>query len=322
MKKKTVLGIFIAILLSLLVACSSESSGSGDSDYPKKPVTLMLPYGSGGTTDLYFREFTNIAEEHLGQRIIIKNETGGGGLSMYSTLATADTDGYTMAAGMGTSLYAINPHLELMEHDGEDFTLVSPAMQYQYVFVAPSDAPYQTFEELIEYSKENPLTFAASSTTNHLFAETINKAENFDLQWKIVNYTSDSESIAAVLGGHVDFTLVSPIAVAGSEQAGDINYLAVSPEKFESHPDVPTMDELGYELDITAMIGIGGPKGLPEDVVAKWDDVIKKTLEDPKLIEFAAKNYYTLPNMSQEEMDDFFTNQRERFGEVIDRVVE
>ncbi|RKQ35735.1 tripartite tricarboxylate transporter substrate binding protein [Oceanobacillus halophilus] len=312
----------ILLLVLILSACSDGASDSGDSDYPKKPVTLMLPYGSGGTTDLYFREFTNIAEEHLGQRIVIKNETGGGGLSMYSSLVNADPDGYTMAAGMGTSLYAINPHLDLMDHDGDDFTLVSPAMQYQYVFVAPSDAPYQTFEELIEYSKENSLTFAASSTTNHLFAETVNKAENFDLQWKIVNYTSDSESIAAVLGGHVDFTLVSPIAVSGSEQAGDINYLAVTPEKFESHPDVPTMDELGYDLDITAMIGIGGPKGLPSEVEAKWEDVINKTLKDPKLIEFAAKNHYTLPNMSQEEMDNFFTKQRERFGEVIDRVVE
>ncbi|WP_010530157.1 Bug family tripartite tricarboxylate transporter substrate binding protein [Lentibacillus jeotgali] len=322
MKKIFIFPLLVVIVLSILVACSETSGSSGASDYPERPVTLMIPYGAGGTTDIFFREFAKIAEEHLGQKIVIQNETGGGGASMYSTIANADSDGYTMAGGMGTQLYSVNPHLNLLDYDGDDFTLVTPVMQYQYVFVAPKDAPYQTFEELIEYSKENTLSFAASSTTNNLFAELVNQAENFDLKWDILSYSSDSESISAVLGGHVDFTLVSPVAALGAEQAGDLNFLAVSPEKFESYPDVPTIDELGYEFDITAMISIGGPKDLPEEVISKWEEVVNKTLKDPEFKEFAAKNYYTLPDMTPQEMEDFFDKQREQFGEVIDRVVE
>ncbi len=313
-----------ASMFFILVACSEESSSSdGESDYPKRPVTMMVPYGAGGTTDLYFREFINIAEEHLGQRIIIKNETGGGGLSMYSTLANEKPDGYTVAGGMGTSLYGINPHLNLMEQDEDDFILVRPVMEYMHVIAASKDAPFQTFEELLEYSKDNKVTYASSSTTNAIMAELINQEEDFELQWEAVNYSSAAETTSGVLGGHVDFTLDTITPMLGSIQSGDINLLAVIPDtKLETHPDVPTLKELGYEFDMSAMIGIGGPTGLPENVVEKWEEVISKTMEDPRLVEFAKKNNYILPDLNSEEVKEYFDNQREQFGQVIDRVVE
>ncbi|RKQ35734.1 tripartite tricarboxylate transporter substrate binding protein [Oceanobacillus halophilus] len=323
MYKKIIFSVIFVSMIFILIACSEESSSGGESDYPKRPVTLMIPYGAGGTTDLYFREFISIAEEHLGQRIIIKNETGGGGLSMYSTLSNAEPDGYTVAGGMGTSLFAINPHLDLMEQDEDDFILIRPVMEYMHVIAASKDAPFQTFEELIEYSKDNEITYASSSTTNALMAELINQEENFELQWETVNYSSAAETTSGVLGGHVDFTLDTISAMLGSVQSGDINVLAVIPDtKLETHPDVPTLKELGYDFDMSAMIGVGGPSGLPENVIEKWEDVISKTMEDPRLEDFAKKNNYILPDLNTQEVKEYFDNQRKQFGQVIDRVVE
>ncbi len=319
------LRIFFAALglLVVLAGCGVSSSGSGDgSDYPRKAVTLMLPYGAGGPTDLFFREFARIAEEHLGQKIIIRNETGGGGLTMYSRLAKAKPDGYTMAAGMGTTLYSINPHLELMDNQPEDFDLISSIFEYQHIIAASTDAPYQTFEEFIEYSKENHVRIASPALTNNIFAELINKEENYELKWDIISYDSGAEAAAAVLGGHADIVIDAPSAMLGSEEAGDLNFLVVLPEnKMSTHPDVPTLNEF-YDLSMSAMIGIGGPAGLPDEVIEKWDEVIEKTLKDPELIKFAENNNYTIVKKSKEEVQEYFDNQREQFGQVIDRVVE
>ncbi|AXF55381.1 tripartite tricarboxylate transporter substrate binding protein [Salicibibacter kimchii] len=319
---KKIISLSSIMLLMVLVACSEGSSGDA-SDYPRQPVTITIPYGAGGTTDMFFREFADIAEEHLGQNIMIENETGGGGLSMYSSLVSAEPDGYTMAGGMGNTLYAINPHLDLMEQDGDDFTHILPVMGYQYVIVASTDAPFQTFDELIEYSKNNSIDFATPSMNNTIFAELINQEENFDLQWNTVNYEDDGETLAAILGGHVDFAITSPVSVSGAEEAGDINFLAVThEEEIANYPDVSTLQDLDYNLDLNAMIGIGGPDGLPDEVVSKWEEVISKTLEDPRLEEFAENNSYSIPEMDRQEAEEHYEDLREQFGEVIDRVTE
>lgn len=338
MKKiKSGITLFAICLLLLLAACggnnatnssttdkneSASNSKEKGSDYPKKPVTLMLSFSAGGSTDLFTRQLAEIAEEHLGQKIIIKNETGGGGLTMYSTLMKAKPDGYTMAMGMGTTLYAINPHLKLMDFSGDDFTLVAPILGYQYVIAASKDAPFQTFEELIEYSKTNKVTVASSAITNSLFAELINKAEDFKLNWEIVNFKGAGESTAALLGGHVDISLDPPITMLGPWESGDLNLLAtLNEERSAALPDVPTLKELGYEnLVLNAVAGIGGPAGLPEDVVAKWEEVIQKTAEDPRLKEFADKNSFTILKMSQKEVMDYLAGMTDEFGSVVDRV--
>ena len=125
-----------------------------------------------------------------------------------------------------------------------------------------------------------------------------------------------------MLGGHADIVIDAPSAMLGSEEAGDLNFLVVLPEnKMSTHPDVPTLNEF-YDLSMSAMIGIGGPAGLPDEVIEKWDEAIEKTLKDPELIKFAENNNYTIVKKSKEEVQEYFDNQREQFGQVIDRVVE
>ncbi len=325
--KKIRFSLFLLVvsLLLILAACGDQTSTGGNdkSDYPKKPVTFMLPYDAGGPTDLFFREFSRIAEKHLGKKIVIKNETGGGGLTMYSALANAKPDGYTMAAGMGTTLYSINPHIDLIDNGPDDFTLISSIFEYQFVIAASSDAPFENFEEMIEYSKENDLKIASTSLTTSIFSELINQEEDFDLKWTRVDYDGGGEALAAVLGNHADLIIDAPSAMLGSEEAGDIKILAVLPEsRIAAFPDTPTLNEFYESLSLSAMIGLGGPSGLEKDVINKWDEVIEKTLEDPDLIEFAEKNSYTIVAKSQEEVQEYFDKQREQFGEVIDRVVD
>ncbi|WP_160112410.1 tripartite tricarboxylate transporter substrate binding protein [Salicibibacter kimchii] len=318
--KKITIFTLVIVFLMVLAACDTQTDGDA-SDYPRQPVTLMIPYGAGGTTDMFFRHFADIAEEHLGQNIIIENETGGGGLSMYSTLANADPDGYTLSGCCGNTLYGIVPHLDLMDHDGDDFTHIRPVMGYQHVVMASADAPFQTFKELIEYSKDNSIDFATPSPNNHIYAELINQEEDFELQWNVANYNDDGEILAAILGGHVDFTVTSPVSVSGAEEAGDVNILAlINEEGIEDYPEVPTLQDLGYDLNLSATIGIGGPNDLPDKVVAKWDDVISETLEDSELKEFAETNGFTIPEMSPQEAEEHYEELEQQYGEVADRI--
>src|SRR5690625_2623588 len=119
MKKAYVL--LIAIAMIVLSACGGGSKDDA-SDYPTKPVELLVPYAAGGSTDLFFREFASVAEEHLGQKIIVKNETGSGGLAPMITVSNGEADGYTLST-LGTSLYSINPHLDVGDFTGDDFDL-------------------------------------------------------------------------------------------------------------------------------------------------------------------------------------------------------
>ncbi|WP_077211751.1 tripartite tricarboxylate transporter substrate binding protein [Bacillus dakarensis] len=337
-KGKSAITLLVICLLLILAACGGNNTSSTNasdnnesvsnsekkaSDYPKRPVTLMIPFGAGGTTDLFTRQFADIAEKHLGQRIIIKNETGGGGLTLYSTIAKANPDGYSMCLCLGTSLYATNQYTKLMDYTPEDFSLISTILQYEYIIAASSKAPFQTFEEMIEYSKNNKVAVASPALVNSLFIESINQAEDFQLNWDIVNYKSSGEASAAILGGHVDMVLDPPLSYLGPAESGDMNILAqLNQERSDLLSDVPTLKEMGYELNLASTIGLGGPAGLPDDVKAKWEEAIAKTLEDPALKEFAKKNGFRLTNMNEEETVEFFGELGKQLGSVVERVIE
>ncbi|WP_227935320.1 tripartite tricarboxylate transporter substrate binding protein [Alkalihalobacillus deserti] len=334
--------LIVISLVFLLAACAGETTSNTNeaaaeennettasekentSNYPTKPVTLMIPFGAGGSTDLFARHFASIAEEHLGKRIIVKNETGGGGLTMYQSLYRANPDGYEMALGLGTTLYAVNPHLNMIDYDKDDFTLIRPTFGYQYMIAASKDAPFKTFEELVQYSKDNKVNVASASIVNSLFIELIKQAENDELQWDIVNYNGAGEATAALMGGHVDISVDPPITYLGPAESGEINLLAtLNDNRVDILKDVPTLRELGYDdLVLNAVIGVGGPLDLPDDVVKKWDEVIVKTLEDPRIAEFINQNGFISIDMSQDELMDYFENMSEDFGNVIDRVVQ
>lgn len=326
---KKMLFVSMAFLLFILGACSSSSpttssnttSQTSGEGYPTRPVTVYVQYSAGGSTDLAYRQFMAVAEKYLGQSIVVQNVEGGGGTVGLAKLATEKPDGYILG---NTSLQpiTITPHNQTVTYTPEDFRYIGGWGKYLYGIAVKADSPYQTYEDFINASRKSPgLTYSdpGPGGITTLAMQMLEKAEGGVTQWKSVPFQGGGEATASLLGGHVDFNINNPGAVASGLQSGSIKLLAsVSDSRWEIAPDAPTIRELGYDFDLTSWLAIGGPKGLPDEVVEVWSDVIQKTIADPEFIEAAKKMDLPLDWMPGDEYEDLVINMYDEFGALIE----
>jgi tripartite-type tricarboxylate transporter receptor subunit TctC len=328
---KKLLFVMVALLVGFMTACGNsettsesgnEGSKSESSGYPEKPVTIYVNYSAGGNTDLSYRALAKTAEKHLGQPIVIKNVTGGGGAIGVAELAKAKADGYTLG---NTSLAPLTvlPHRQEVTYDPKtDFTYIGGWGKQLYGIVVSKDSPYETFEDFIAAAKENPgMTFSdpAPGGLNTLGAQLLDRAEGNVPGFKSVPYQGGGEATAAVLGNQVDFTVNNPAPLISGLESGDLRLLvSLSDSKWEALPDVPTIRDLGYDYDLTSWFGLGGPTGLPDEVVKVWEEVLQKTLEDPEFIETMKKMDTPLQYLPGDEYQELVNESYDTFKAIIE----
>ncbi|QQK76533.1 tripartite tricarboxylate transporter substrate binding protein [Salicibibacter cibarius] len=289
-------------------------------NYPEEPVTFYVNYSSGGNTDVVYRQFADVAEEYLGEEIIIENVDGGGGTVGVSELANEEPDGYTMG-NLSMAPLTVSPHNQQVPYSTDDFSYVGGWGLQMYGLVAPADAPYDDLDDFVEYARENPgMSFSdpAPGGLNGLAVDLLDREENGELQIESVPYDGGGESTSAVLGGHVDFTSNNPSAVVSGLDSGDLKLIAsMSDVRFEDEPDVPTAEEQGYDVNVTSWFGIGGPEGLPEEIIETWEEVIQQTLDDPEFQESAESLDTPLEWMPGDEYEELIDENYELYGEII-----
>lgn len=306
--------IFIMIISMLaLVACGSEestasnqndNSGSNEdnqeneasqeeseevSDFPGgKNITLIVPHGAGGGTDMTARALAKVAEKYLDTSISVVNKTGGGGAIGMGAGINADPDGYT--ATMVTVELVTLPHLGLAPFSYEDY---KPIAQINYdpgAFAVRADAPWEDFNEFIEAAKNNPgkLNVSNSGTGAIWHLNSAGVEKDTGVEFNHVPFDGSAPGITALLGGHVDMTSASPGEVLQHVKSGDLRVLAVSsPERSEYLPDTPTLKELGIETpEVGPWRGITVPKDTPDDIAKILEDAFLQAANDPEFVEY------------------------------------
>lgn len=284
------LRVAVGAALALLSAMSVEPARA--QSFPTKPITLIVPWPAGGSSDLAMRAFAEAAQKHLGQTIVIENKAGASGtLGPAQMAATAKPDGYTLAQ-MPITVFRL-PYMTKTTFDPtRDFTYVVGLTGYTFGVVVNSKSPWKTFQELIEYAKANPgkvkYGTPGTGTSLHIGMEQI--AKQTGAKWTQVPFKGAAETNAALLGSHVD-------AVADSTgwralvQSGDFRLLVTwGAERTKNWPDVPTLKELGINLVANSPYGIAGPKGIDPKVVAVLHDAFAKAVKEPVYIE-ALRNF-------------------------------
>ncbi|MBX9590769.1 MAG: tripartite tricarboxylate transporter substrate binding protein [Hyphomonadaceae bacterium] len=259
--------------------------------FPTKPVTLIVPWPAGGSSDLALRAFADAAQKHLGQQIIIENRPGASGtLGPAQMAATSKPDGYTIAQ-MPITVFRL-PYMTKTTFDPtKDFTYVAGLTGYTFGVVVQSKSPWKTFKELIDYAKANPGKIKygtpGTGTSLHIGMEQI--AKQAGVRWTQVPFKGAAETNAALLGGHVD-------AVADSTgwralvDSGDFRLLATwGGARTKNWPDVPTLTELGIPLVANSPYGIAGPKGMDPKVVQILHDAFAKAVREPVYLEALRK---------------------------------
>ncbi|MCX7154456.1 MAG: tripartite tricarboxylate transporter substrate binding protein [Proteobacteria bacterium] len=272
-------------------------------DFPNKPVTLIVPWPAGGSTDLAMRALAEATQKYLGQTIVIDNKPGGGGTLGPGNMAqTARPDGYTLSqAPLG--LYRI-PHMQKVAFDPQkDFTYILNLTGYTFGFVVRADAPWKTFREFLDYAKANPgkvnYGSTGTGTSPHLIMEMIGAKEGID--WTHVPFKGNADGTAALLGGHImgmsDATGWGPHVDAGRFRL----LVTFGASRTKRWPTVPTAKELGLGIVANSPYGLVGPKGMDPRVVKILHDAFKKGLEDPIHLSAVEKYDQEIFYMSSEE---------------------
>ena len=263
----------------------------GQAAFPNKPITLIVPWQASLTADLMLRGMAEIASKVLGQPIVVDNKPGASGTLGPATMAgTAKADGYTIAQ-LPITVFRL-PSMQKMSFDPiKDFTYIIHVAGYQFGTVCKADSPAKTWQDVIDMAKADPnkVTYATGgvSTSPHIGMELI--AAHSGVKFTHVPMKGGSESIAAVLGGHVMLQAESPSWQATVE-AGQMRLLKIwTAERHKRWPDVPTLKELGYPFVFDSPFGLGGPKGIDGEIVKKLHDAFKVAYDDPKSLELYEK---------------------------------
>lgn len=256
--------------------------------WPAKPVTLLVPFPPGGSTDMIARTLAPKLQEKLGGSFIIDNKAGAGGTIGALAATKAPADGYTIFV---TSLgpLVIGPHL--MKSAGydalKDFDYITVAVQAPNVLAVPAASPPKNVADVLAYLKANPgkMSFASSGngSSDHLTAE---------LFWQTsgtrglhIPYKGGAPAMTDLLGGQVDATFMNINTGLANIKAGKLRALAITSNKRSPLlPDVPTLDELGIKgVDVYSWQAFAAPKGLPADIKTRLHAALVAGLNDPQV---------------------------------------
>jgi tripartite-type tricarboxylate transporter receptor subunit TctC len=274
-------------LLCILTLALASAHAAAQA-WPSKPVTLVVPFPAGGSTDMVARAIGPKLATATGQTFVVDNKAGATGTIGATQVKRAAPDGSTfLVTSLGPLVIA--PHLiKGMQYDAlKDFDTITVAVQAPNVLVVPAASPHASVADVIAFEKKNPakMTFASSGngSSDHLTAE---------LFWQQtgttglhVPYKGGAPAIADLLGGQVDGSFQNVNAVVQHVKAGKLKALAVTGDKRSPVlPDVPTMAEAGVKgVDVYSWQAIVAPKGLPPEVRKKAHDSMVAALNDPAI---------------------------------------
>lgn len=285
------------LISGLALALSVAAGAAMAADYPEKAVTLVVPYGPGGASDLAGRALSESAKPYLGQPVTVVNKPGAGGMNGARFVSEADADGYTMLlARVGMALTpAVNPQASV---DWDAYTFVGGLEATPMILAVKGDAPYNNVKELVAAVKESGgrMSYAASGATaiDGFTVQSLLSDADLDplTAATLVPYKGGGALATALLGGHVDFLAISSGSLMPHIESGGMKPLMVfAPKRMDKLPEVPTAAELGYEQagQVTGWSALYAPKGLPDDVIAKWQDVLGQVAADETWLTLAER---------------------------------
>lgn len=273
--------IIVAALSSLFVTGTLHAQAT---DYPNKPISLLVPFGPGGGTDFLARLVATRLSESNQWTVVVTNRPGAGGVVGMSEAARAAPTGYVMVMG-GTDNLAIAPWLKKrLDYDPlHDLLPVGKVAESPIVLVVAGDSKVASLADLVKAAKSGAApTFgtAGAGSISHLAIEAFNKRAGIKLRH--VPYKGAGAAMSDLLGGHVDLAAVAIPSALSLMRAGKVRAIGVtSLQRASVLPDVPTFAEQGYAgFSMTVMYGLLVPKGTPTDVVARLNTEVNEVLGD------------------------------------------
>jgi tripartite-type tricarboxylate transporter receptor subunit TctC len=313
-------------IAALAVASTlSLAAGTALADYPERPITLIVPWGAGGGTDATGRMIASLLDKELGQPVNVVNRTGGSGVVGHSAIATAAPDGYTI--GVLTVEIGMMHWAGLTELTGADYT---PIALYNYDpagLQVRADSEWQTAQDVLDAVAAAPGEHMASGTGQggiwHLaLAGMLNEAGIAPDAAPWVPSQGAAPGLQELAAGGVDIVPCSVVEATALMDAGKVRSLAVmDSERLAAFPDVPTLKEAtGLDWEMAAWRGIGGPKGMPDDVTSTLTAALEKAYNSAEFQDFMESRGFGLIWAPNEEFAQWMADSDESLGKVMSAV--
>ncbi|MEZ5843163.1 MAG: tripartite tricarboxylate transporter substrate binding protein [Hyphomicrobiaceae bacterium] len=269
--------ITLASLAMATSAVALSGPGAVAAGYPSKPITMIVPYQAGGSTETMARLLAQAMGAALGGTVVVQTKPGGGGAVGATHVAQAPGDGYTIMFTTISSLTYDPMVNKQIKYTTDSFKYVANVTEYQMAFVALPGKPYKTLKDLIAYSKTHPgLNAADQSGMSRAFINYIAKQEG--VKWTAIPTRGGGEMVPFLLGGKIDFAWSGGV----HQKYGDkmIVLASMLSHRLAASPDVPSVQEL-YGISMPGGAVVAVPKSTPDDIVAKLEAAVKKAMDDP-----------------------------------------
>ncbi|MGH6642234.1 MAG: Bug family tripartite tricarboxylate transporter substrate binding protein [Bradyrhizobium sp.] len=308
--------VALAVLLLMPQVASAQN-------YPNRPVRLILPFGAGGVADVTARIVTEKLGEKLGQRFIIENMPGAGGITAARAVLSSSPDGYTLALLSNGTAISVSLFKSLKFDPVTDFVPVSSMGYFDFIFVTQAGSPYRTLADVIKAAKEKPGALNVGTinvgSTQNLSAQLFKSTAGVDVA--IVPFRSSPDVLIALLRGDIQMAIENYTAV--QSHISDKAVMAVSSSglvRTSFLPDVPTVKEAGGgDFEARSWNAIFAPKGTPPEVIRTLNAALREVLDTPDLKKRALELGIEAKASTPEEIQARLKDDIEKWAKVIER---
>ena len=268
--------LLVGLFLTVVWRTSLQAAGP---EYPTRTITMIVPFPAGGVTDLGARTLAEAMDRHLKNPVVVVNKVGGATTVGGYAVASAKPDGYTLGFfPNGAVIPEAFTFFQDAPYTSKDIKPISGVVAALLSVAVKEDAPWNSLKELIEYAKKNPglkVGTGGRQTVQHMLLTTLNKTEKTGLVG--VPFSGDATNLPALLGGHTSVGMMDYSVLKSLVDAKKVKVLAIlSNRRAEFATNVPTVVELGYPIVYAPLLGLVGPKGIPEEIVQKLDNLVAK----------------------------------------------
>lgn len=317
----------IPVLILLFLVAMGGFSGKGSAEtYPSRPVSVIVPFPPGGVAELTARPLLAVLERILKQPFVVVNKPGASGTVGTQQASISKPDGYTLLVTV--SSMSVFPEVDVLfgrprTYKREDFAPIALLSADPMILVVKKDSTYKSVADIIADAKKRPGEIKYSSSgvygATHLPTEMFANAAGIKLRH--VPYTGGGPALIALLGGHVDILFTVPIIAFIQLKSGEVTPLAVASEKrHPAFPNVPTLKELGYDVEYYMWCGFFAPKATPPDILKTLREATRKAAASPEFKAAMDKMNTPIDYRDADDFQKFWDKDAQRSIEAIRRI--
>lgn len=324
--------LVLAIVLVMAVAAAGCGGGdkkppAGDKGgakafKPEKPVTIVVPFAAGGSSDLLARAVEKVWSKYCPQPVQIVNKTGGGGVTGATFVARSKPDGYTLVLGYGSGHDLVMPHIQKVDYDPfRDLAPVARLSMHSVVVLVPENSPFNSVKDIVAWAKKEnkPVTASVSTTAGAVDIVMRGIGQAGGITVTPIPHAGGAQSMTTLIGGQTIMGGNHPAEVVSPLKSGKVKAIGIAtPERDPSLPNVPTLKEQGVNFYTWGSVkGIAVPKNTPKEIVDYYGDLFKKICEDPDFKKSMQDMLQPVQYQGPEEFGKFMKQAYDDYGKLI-----